>query len=83
MSTPTSPKSSDESAPQFYRKPRADVFTVLLVIALMAILLATIVLWMVMQTYEYKIKGGPVAGRGFQELRTNHRELGHRELGLG
>ena len=75
MSTPTSPKSDDESAaPQFYRKPRADVFTVMLIIALLAILLATVVLWMVMSTYEYKIKGGPVAGQRLQ-LQMDPREV--------
>ena len=59
MSTPISPKFDDQ--PQVYRKPRADVFTTLLVIALLAILLATAMLWMVMGTYEYKFKGGPPA----------------------
>jgi hypothetical protein len=59
VSTPTSPKSSDEPVQQFYRKPRADVFTVLLVIALLAIILATTVLWLVMQDYQYKLKDGP------------------------
>lgn len=58
MSSPTS-KAAENSAPQVYRKPRADVFTMLLVIALIAIITATVVLWQLMADYEYKIKGGP------------------------
>ena len=61
MSTPISPKFDEPPAEPHYRKPQADVYTVLLVISLLAILLATVVLWLVMQTYDYKIKGGPVA----------------------
>jgi hypothetical protein len=58
--TPTSPKSSEKPVEQLYRKPRADVFTVLLVIALLGIIVATYALWLVMQDYDYKIKGAPV-----------------------
>ncbi len=61
MSTPTSPKFDEQPEAPRFRKPRADVYTVLLVISLLAIILATVVLWLVMQTYDYKIKGGPVA----------------------
>jgi hypothetical protein len=47
-------------AVQEYRKPRADVYTVLLVVALLALLLATAALWMSMKEgYDYKINGGP------------------------
>ena len=46
--------------PQEYRKPRADVYTVLLVIALLVMLIATAALWMTMKDdYNNKIKGGP------------------------
>ena len=48
-----------EEAPQVYRKPRADIYTFLLVVALMAIILATTVLWMTMKEYDNLIKGGP------------------------
>jgi hypothetical protein len=48
------------AAPEEYRKPRADVYTVLLVVALIAVLLATAVLWMTMkEDYHNEIKGGP------------------------
>ena len=46
------------SAPE-YRKPRADVYTVLLVIALIMVLVATAALWMSMNEYQNMIKGGP------------------------
>ena len=59
MSTPTSAKAGKQPVSQFYRKPRADVYTVLLVVALLAIILATVVLWQMMGEYENKIKGGP------------------------
>ena len=65
MSKRTSPKSAKSSAaqaaaPQEYRKPQADVYTVLLVVALIAIALGTAALWMTMkEDYEYTIKGGP------------------------
>jgi hypothetical protein len=47
------------ATPQEYRKPRADIYTLLLVIALMLILLATAALWMTMKDFDYMIKGGP------------------------
>ena len=53
-------KPAEPAGPQEYRKPRADVFTMLLVVALLAIIIATVALWQVMAEYEYKIKGGPV-----------------------
>ena len=61
MSTQLSPKSSDPSGEQVYRKPRADVYTVLLLIALIALILATVALWALMGDYDNKFKGGPVA----------------------
>ena len=36
-----------QAAPQEYRKPRADVYTVLLVVALVMLIVATVVLWMI------------------------------------
>ena len=60
---PETPKAATQVAPQAvsqeYRKPRADVYTVLLVIALMMIVLATVALWMTMKDNDYMIKGGP------------------------
>ncbi|MGO9108994.1 MAG: hypothetical protein ACLP9L_07155 [Thermoguttaceae bacterium] len=48
-----------QTAPQEYRKPRADVYTVVLVVALLMILFGTAALWMTMKEYDYMIKGGP------------------------
>jgi hypothetical protein len=42
-----------------YRKPRANLYTVLLVIALLAILAACLCLYLEMQLYEFKFSGGP------------------------
>ncbi len=52
--------SSDQSsaAPQ-YRKPRADVYTVLLVLALLALIAGILCLWGENAEYEWKYKGGP------------------------
>ena len=43
-----------------YRKPRADFYTVALVLALIAIILAILCLWLLMLPYDKQIKGGPV-----------------------
>ena len=50
---------SNSDAPKQYRKPRADVYTVLLVLALIAIILGILCLHFEMDIYDYKIKGGP------------------------
>ena len=42
-----------------YRKPRADLYTVLLVIALLAVLIGILFLYLEMDTYDFKFKGGP------------------------
>ena len=42
-----------------YRKPRADVYTVLLILALIALLLGIVCLYAEMEMYEWKLKGGP------------------------
>ena len=48
------------AAPQEYRKPQADVYTVLLVVALLIVVIATTFLWMTMkEDYNYDIKGAP------------------------
>lgn len=41
------------------RKPRADLYTVLLVIALIALLVGILFLYLEMDLYEFKLKGGP------------------------
>jgi hypothetical protein len=45
--------------PQVYRKPRADIYTVVLSVALIAAAIAAAALWMTMGDYHYEIKGGP------------------------
>jgi hypothetical protein len=47
---------SDSLGPP-YRKPRANLYTALLALALLAIVIATLVLYLEMGLYEYKIKG--------------------------
>jgi hypothetical protein len=54
-----SSQNSTEDQGVLYRKPRADVFTMLLVIALLAIFLGIWALWAYMQDYDMKYKGGP------------------------
>jgi hypothetical protein len=60
LSEPSSKPEQPPAAP-LYRKPRADVFTMLLVLALLAILLAIAALYGVMKEYEFKFlpKDGP------------------------
>lgn len=41
------------------RKPRPDLYTVLLVIALVAILVGILFLYLEMRLYEFKLDGGP------------------------
>ena len=42
-----------------HRKPRPDLYTVLLALALVAVLVAIVFLWLEMSAYDYKSKGGP------------------------
>jgi len=59
MSKSTSPSDIEPGEPQVYRKPRADVYTLLLSIALIALIVGSFALWMVMGDYKKEIKGGP------------------------
>jgi heme-binding NEAT domain protein len=52
-------KPAKPAEPQVYRKPRADIYTVMLSIALIVAALAATALWMTMSDYHYEIKGGP------------------------
>ena len=52
------PKSSNNPGGNF-RKPRADLYTILLVIALLAILVAILFLYLHMQSYNFEFKAGP------------------------
>ena len=44
-----------------YRKPRADVYTVLLILALIAILLGILLLYLEQKPYDFKFRGGAMA----------------------
>ncbi len=54
-----SPAASAKKTGGPYRKPRADVYTVLLIIAMIALLVGILCLWAEMDAYEWKLKGGP------------------------
>ena len=56
MSLPAS--TNDPGLPQ-YRKPRADLYTMLLIVALIALILGCICLWAENAAYDWKFKGGP------------------------
>ena len=62
MSTPKSTNPLETSAPirptVSHRKPKADMYTVLLVIALIAVLLGILFLYLHMGRYDFKLKGG-------------------------
>lgn len=49
----------DSAEAPLYRKPRADLYTVLLVLALLAVLIGILFLYLEMETYDFKFKGGP------------------------
>jgi hypothetical protein len=42
-----------------HRKPQADLYTILLVLALLAVLVAILFLYLYMKSYEFKTAGGP------------------------
>ena len=48
-----------------YRKPRADIYTVLLVLALVALIVGIVMLWLEMDLYQWKFSGGPRASIEF------------------
>lgn len=54
-----SPRSSANKPGGPYRKPRADLYTILLAIALAAILLGILCLYLEMHAYDFQFKGGP------------------------
>jgi hypothetical protein len=47
-----------------HRKARPDLYTVFLVIALVAVLIGILFLYLEMQFYEFKIKGAPMVMGG-------------------
>ncbi len=52
-------KAAKPAESQVYRKPKADIYTVMLSIALIVAALAATALWMTMADYHYETKGGP------------------------
>jgi hypothetical protein len=60
-SAPSSTKPDEARGGPLYRKPRADVFTMLLIIALLAILIAIAALYAIMKEYDFKFRA-PQAG---------------------
>lgn len=56
-----SPPKSNKNPGGTFPKPRADLYTILLVIAMLAILVAILFLYLHMQSYNFETKGGPVA----------------------
>ncbi len=54
-----SPRRSSSTAGGPYRKPRADLYTALLAIALVALLLGVFCLYLEMKAYQFKYKDGP------------------------
>ena len=55
--------SSESAETPVYRKPRPDVYTMLLVIALLAVLVAIFALYAEMKDYEFQYKGGPAVSQ--------------------
>ena len=53
--------STEDEPVAVYRKPRASVYTVMLVISLLAILVAILFLWLHLDDYKWMHKGGPTA----------------------
>ena len=59
-----SPANSSSKPGGPYRKPQADVYTILLALALVALLLGILVLYLENDLYEWKLKGGPMISAG-------------------
>jgi hypothetical protein len=64
-----------------HRKAKPDLYTVLLAIALVAVLIGIVFLYLEMQSYEFKIQGGPtlvmtrdLGGRAANQTLPPHHE---------
>ena len=53
--------STEDESVAVYRKPQVNVYTVMLVISLLAILVGVLFLWLYLDEYQWKTKGGPGA----------------------
>ena len=61
-----------------HRKARPDFYTVLLVLALVAVLVAILFLWLEMKAYDYKSTGGPPVAM----VRDPGSVVGNQQLGF-
>jgi hypothetical protein len=64
-----SPQNSTNKSGGNVRKPRSDLYTVMLVIALLAILTAILFLYLHMQVYNFEFKGGPAVSAIFDGVK--------------
>lgn len=74
MSTPKSTNSLEApiSPTVSHRKPKADVYTILLVVALLAVLLGILFLYLFNRDYEFKYDGAPnVMSQQFDMVELN------------
>ena len=75
MSQANSDPSPFEEQPQQqaprYRKPRADLYTMLLLIAWIALLLGILVLYLEMREYNFEFKGAPAMLTAPASVRTS------------
>jgi hypothetical protein len=55
------PRVSTDNSEGQYRKPRANLYTALLAIALVALILGCVLLYFELEAYEFKHKGAPSA----------------------
>jgi len=53
------PRVSNDSDEEVYRKPRPNVYTVMLLVSLLAILFGTLLLYLHMQRYDFRLNGAP------------------------
>ena len=78
MSTPKSSNPLEAQAPVrapvSHRKPKADLYTLLLVIALIAVLLGILFLYLNMKRYDFKLGPG-VAAAAAREFGGQERQL--------
>ena len=56
------PRVSTDDTEVRYRKPRVNLYTALLVIALIALIVGCVLLYFELEAYEFKHKGAPSAG---------------------
>ena len=65
--------SSSDEKPVVYSKPQPNVYTVLLVLALLALIVGIVFLYRFMEEYQFKIKGGPSVSMASQVEQSSGR----------